>query len=148
LGAIITLLANNTQFDHQARFDYDVAMPLAEDRITSRYSISAYTSTDITINEKQYQQSLIVSPEVLICPSPINSIDDLNEHTLQNVLDLNPDVVLLGTGEKQIFPEPRIFGLLGEKGIGLEVMNTGALCRTFNILVAEDRDVVAIVIQN
>ncbi|MFT4608178.1 MAG: hypothetical protein ACI9V8_000641 [Urechidicola sp.] len=123
-------------------------MPLAEDRITSRYSISAYTSNDITINEKQYQRSLILSPEVLISPSPINSIDDLNEHTLQSVLDLNPDVVLLGTGEKQIFPEPKIFGLLGEKGIGLEVMNTGALCRTFNILVAEDRDVVAIVIQN
>jgi uncharacterized protein len=122
-------------------------MPLAEDRITSRYSISAYTSTDITVNEKQYQQSLILSPEVLISPSPINSIDDLNENTLQSVLDLNPDVVLLGTGEKQIFPEPQIFGLLGEKGIGLEVMNTGALCRTFNILVAEDRDVVAVIIQ-
>jgi uncharacterized protein len=121
-------------------------MPLAEDRITSRYSISGYTSTDITINQKPYQGSLILSPEVLISPSPINSIDDLNEHTLQTVLDLNPDVVLLGTGDKQVFPEPRIFGLLGEKGIGLEVMNTGALCRTFNILVAEDRDVVAIII--
>jgi uncharacterized protein len=123
-------------------------MPLAEDRITSRCSISAYTLNDITVNQKLYQQSLILSPEVLINPSPINSVDDLNEHTLQSVLDLNPDVVLLGTGEKQIFPEPRIFGLLGEKGIGLEVMNTGALCRTFNILVAEDRDVVAIIIQD
>ena len=123
-------------------------MPLAEDRITSRYSISAYTLNDITVNDKPYQQSLILSPEVLINPSPINSVDDLNEHTLQCVLDLSPDVVLLGTGEKQIFPEPKIFGLLGEKGIGLEVMNTGALCRTFNILVAEDRDVVAIIIQD
>lgn len=122
-------------------------MPLAEDKITSRYSISAYTTNDVTINEKPYSQSLILSPETLICPSPITSIDDLNEQSLQSVLDLNPDVVLLGTGEKQIFPEPKIFGLLGEKGIGLEVMNTGALCRTFNILVAEDRDVVAIVIQ-
>ncbi|MFT4608533.1 MAG: hypothetical protein ACI8ZV_002227 [Chitinophagales bacterium] len=123
-------------------------MPLAEDRITSRYSISAYTPTDITVNGKQYQRSLILAPEVLISPSPINSIDDLNEDTLQSVLDLNPDVVLLGTGDKQVFPEPRIFGLFGEKGIGLEVMDTGALCRTFNILVAEDRDVVAIIIQS
>ena len=123
-------------------------MPLAEDKITSRYSISAYTSSDLTVNERQYQQSIILSPETLINPSPINSIEDFNEHTLQAVLDLNPDVVLLGTGEKQIFPEPKIFGLLGEKGIGLEVMNTGALCRTFNILVAEDRDVVAVIIQD
>jgi len=123
-------------------------MPLAEEKITSRYSISAYTSNDITVNEKQYQQSLILAPNKLISPSPINSLDDLNEHTLQTVLDLNPDVVLLGTGVKQIFPEPRIFALLGEKGIGMEVMNTGALCRTFNILVAEDRDVVAVIIQD
>ena len=123
-------------------------MPLAEDHITSRYSISAYTTSDVTINEKPYTQSLILAPETLIHPSPINSIGDLNEQSLQSVLDLKPDVVLLGTGEKQIFPEPKIFALLGEKGIGLEVMNTGALCRTFNILVAEDRDVVAVIIQN
>jgi uncharacterized protein len=122
-------------------------MPLTEDKITRRYSISAYTSNDITVNEKRYQQSLILSPDTLISPSPINTLDDLNKHTIQNLLDLNPDVVLLGTGEKQIFPEPKIFALLGEKGVGLEVMNTGALCRTFNILVAEDRDVVAVVIQ-
>jgi uncharacterized protein len=123
-------------------------MPLAEDKITSRYSISAYTSNDITVNEKQYQQSLILSPQVLINPSPINSIADLDDHRLQDVFNLNPDVVLLGTGEKQIFPEPKIFALFSEKGIGLEVMNTGALCRTFNILVAEDRDVVAVIIQS
>ncbi|MFT5657039.1 MAG: hypothetical protein ACI9KN_000311 [Gammaproteobacteria bacterium] len=123
-------------------------MPLAEERITSRYSISAYTSDDITVNEKQYPQSFILAPETLICPSPINTLEDLNEQTIQNVLDLKPDVVLLGTGEKQIFPAPRIFALFGEKGIGLEVMNTGALCRTFNILVAEDRDVVAVIIQD
>lgn len=122
-------------------------MPLAEEKITSRYSISAYTSNDITVNEKRYQQSLILSPNTIVTPSPINSLGDLNDQTIQGLLDLNPDVVLLGTGEKQIFPEPRVFALLGEKGVGLEVMNTGALCRTFNILVAEDRDVVAVIIQ-
>lgn len=122
-------------------------MPLAEDKITRRYRISAYTSSDITVNEKRYQQSLMISPDLLITPSPISTPDDLNEHTIQSVLDLNPDVVLLGTGEKQIFPAPKIFALLGEKGVGLEVMNTGALCRTFNILVAENRNVVAVVIQ-
>ena len=61
---------------------------------------------------------------------------------------MKPRVVLLGTGEQQIFPDAKIFGLFGERGIGLEVMNNGALCRTFNILVAEDREVVAAIIQN
>jgi uncharacterized protein len=53
---------------------------------------------------------------------------------------------LLGTGPRQQFPEAKIFGLFGEQGIGLEVMDNGALCRTFNILVAEDRAVTAAII--
>lgn len=122
-------------------------MPLAEEKITSRYSISAYTPDDISVNEKRYSQSIIVAPEALLYPSPITCLEDLNEQTLQSIFHLRPDVVLLGTGKQQIFPAPCIFALFSDKGIGLEVMDTGALCRTFNILVAEDRDVVAVIIQ-
>ncbi len=122
-------------------------MPLAEDKINSRYSISAYSSNGIVINNKTYQQSLVLSAQTIVCPWPVASIGELDELKLQDVLDLNPDVVLLGTGEQQHFPAARIFAIFGERGIGLEVMNNGALCRTFNILVAEDRAVVAAVIQ-
>ncbi len=122
-------------------------MPLAEDKITGRYCISAYSSDGIVINEKIYRQSLVLSPEFISCPWPVGSISELDESSLQIVLDMNPDVVLLGTGEQQQFPEARIFALLGHQGIGLEVMNNGALCRTFNILVAEDRAVVAAIMQ-
>jgi uncharacterized protein len=118
-------------------------MPLAEDRITSRYSISAYDPDEIVINGQIYRQSLVLSPQSINCPWPVRSISELDESSLQIVLDMNPDVVLLGTGERQEFPEARIFALLGQEGIGREVMNNGALCRTFNILVAEDRAVVA-----
>ncbi len=118
-------------------------MPLAEDKIISRYSISAYNPDEIVINEQIYRKSLVLSPQSINCPWPVHSINELDESSLQIVLDMNPDVVLLGTGERQQFPEARIFALLGQEGIGLEVMNNGALCRTFNILVAEDRAVVA-----
>jgi uncharacterized protein len=63
------------------------------------------------------------------------------------VFSLEPDVVLLGTGERQIFPGIEILSVFAEKGLGVEVMNTGALCRTFNILVAEDRNVAAAIIK-
>ncbi len=121
-------------------------MPLAEDRITSRYSISAYDSEQVVVNQQAYRQSLILSPQAIHCPWPVLSIDDLDESSLQPVLDMNPSVVLLGTGQQQRFPDPVIFAFFGQQGIGLEVMNTGALCRTFNILVAEDREVVAAII--
>jgi len=118
-------------------------MPLTEDNITSRYSISAYSPDGIVVNNQNYRQSLVLSAQTINSPWPVRSISELDESSLQIVLDMNPDVVLLGTGERQQFPEARIFALLGQQGIGLEVMNNGALCRTFNILVAEDRAVVA-----
>ena len=121
-------------------------MPLTEDKITSRYSISAYDAGEITVNEKAYRESLILSPAQLHTPWSVQSVDDLDQSSLQPVLEMNPDVVLLGTGEQQQFPDPSIMALFGQRGIGLEVMNNGALCRTFNILVAEDRDVVAAII--
>ena len=123
-------------------------MPLAEDKITSRYSISAYNPGEIIVNQTAYRESLILSPQTIHCPWPVLSVDELNESNLQLVLDMNPHVVLLGTGEKQIFPDSRIVALFCQRGIGLEVMDNGALCRTFNILVAEDREVVAAIIQN
>ena len=118
-------------------------MPLTEDNITSRYSISAYSPDGIVVNNQNYRQSLVLSAQTINSPWPVRSISELDESSLQIVLDMNPEVVLLGTGEHQQFPEARIFALLGQAGIGLEVMNNGALCRTFNILVAEDRAVVA-----
>ena len=118
-------------------------MPLTEDNITSRYSISAYSPDGIVVNNQNYRQSLVLSAQTINSPWPVRSISELDESSLQIVLDMNPEVFLLGTGERQQFPEARIFALLGQAGIGLEVMNNGALCRTFNILVAEDRAVVA-----
>lgn len=124
------------------------AMPLAEDFITARYSIQAYDSGQITINETPYRGSLILSPDKIISPWPVETLQQLEIEHLESIFDLQPEVVLLGTGDRQIFPDISILGAFAQKGLGVEVMNTGALCRTFNILVAEDRNVVAAVIQD
>lgn len=121
-------------------------MPLAEDIVTSRYRISSYSEKSVSINEIEYFDSLILSAGQLISPWPVNSIEQLARERLDAILELQPDVVLLGTGVRQHFPDARTFAVFGERGIGLEVMDNGALCRTFNILVAEDREVVAALI--
>jgi uncharacterized protein len=121
-------------------------MPLAEDIVTSRHRITSYSDQTVSINEAIYQQSLILTANSLLCPWPVSSISELDEDSLAPIFDSNPVVVLLGTGPRQKFPDARIFGLFGERGIGLEVMDNGALCRTFNILVAEDRSVTAAII--
>lgn len=122
-------------------------MPLAEDIITARYSIQAYDHGQITINEKIYTESLLLSPEQLVTPWPVSSVEALEVVHLAAIFNLKPDVVLLGTGEHQVFPEVSILGAFAQQGLGLEVMNNGAMCRTFNILVAEGRQVVAAAIQ-
>ena len=121
-------------------------MPLAEDSVTSRYRITAYGPDSVSVNEVEYRQSLLLTPDELHWPWPVRSLDDLNAETLAPVLETEPAVVLLGTGVRQRFPDTRIPALFGQRGIGLEVMDNGALCRTFNILVAEDRAVVAAII--
>jgi len=121
-------------------------MPLAEDTITSRHRLTSYSEDSVSINDAVYRQSLVLTSDALLCPWPVKTLEQLCAELLAPIFDSKPAVVLLGTGPKQKFPEARIFGLFGEQGIGLEVMDNGALCRTFNILVAEDRAVTAAIL--
>ena len=58
----------------------------------------------------------------------------------------DPEIIIFGTGKEQVFPDPALFVPLMERGIGYEVMNTGAACRTYNILLSEERRVLAALI--
>jgi uncharacterized protein len=121
-------------------------MPLAEDIVTSRHRLTSYSDDTVSINEAVYRQSLVLTADSLHSPWPVTGLQDLSPETLAPIFESGPSVVLLGTGPRQQFPEAKIFGFFGERGIGLEVMDNGALCRTFNILVAEDRAVTAAII--
>jgi len=123
-------------------------MPLAEDIVTSSHRFTSYGPASVTINEVDYRQSLVLTASEIHCPWSVLSLEDLSPENLAPIFATKPEVVLLGTGEQQRFPNAKTFALFGEQGIGLEVMDNGALCRTFNILVAEDRAVTAAVILN
>lgn len=116
-------------------------MPLAENITSNIYTINAYENDSISVSEKEYKASFILSPSQLV-EWPISQITELSLELCDQLLALNPQVVLLGTGEKQLFPSPEIYAYFGQRNIGLEVMANHAACRTFNILAAEDRDVV------
>ena len=121
-------------------------MPLAEDIVTNSHRFTSYGPASVTINEVDYRQSLVLTANEIHCPWSVLTLEDLSPENLAPIFATNPEVVLLGTGEQQRFPSAKTFALFGEQGIGLEVMDNGALCRTFNILVAEDRAVTAAVI--
>ena len=118
-------------------------MKFAEDHNSSRYKISAYDSTSIGINGKPYSQALVLSPMELITDWSPQIYTDLKAEHLEPFYELEAEIILLGTGQLQIFPQPEILKRFAQGQVGFEIMDTQAACRTFNILMAEGRNVVA-----
>jgi uncharacterized protein len=94
----------------------------------------------------EYRDNVLVTPERVVTGWTAGGFDTLTEADFAALGELKPEVVLLGTGASLRFPHPRLTRALTDAGIGVEVMDTPAACRTFNILAAEGRRVVAAVL--
>ncbi len=110
------------------------------------YTIKAYESGWIQVNRKKYYQSLLLLPDQLIPDWSITQASQITSEHLLTLAEYQPQVLLLGTGEQQTFIHPRIFAPLMALGIGYEIMATAAACRTYNVLLSEDRKVLAALI--
>ena len=104
--------------------------------------IHAYAPGSITINNKAYTRSLIVTPAQVADWPPVSFEDLLGVH-FEMIAGMPLEVVILGTGAKLRFPPSALTRALVEAKIGLEVMDTGAACRTYNILMSDGRRVAA-----
>ena len=118
-------------------------MKFAQDSQDEGYVITAYDDASVSINGKPFQQSLIVTPSKLEENWAISAITLLEQRHVEQLLALNPELIIIGTGDKLVFPAVEIYSSIIQHGIGIDFMDTGAACRTYNILMSEDRDVVA-----
>jgi uncharacterized protein len=105
--------------------------------------VRAYSRAELRIGEEHVRSSCIVSADRLITDWPPARFDALRAEHLQAIFELEPEVVLLGTGERQRFPPADIRAAFTARRVGLEVMDLGAACRTYNILVQEQRHAIA-----
>ncbi|MEJ2612942.1 MAG: Mth938-like domain-containing protein [Candidatus Thiodiazotropha sp.] len=108
--------------------------------------IHHYTQGEVTINGTTYRENLVLLPERVIPQWRPNDFTDLLREDFTLLAQLTPEIVILGTGAKQQFPAPSLTQPLIDTHIGLEVMDTAAACRTFNILTSEGRRVAAALI--
>jgi len=108
--------------------------------------IRAVSPGEIRVGDRVIRTSVIIGAEDIIPDWPVSSTRDLDESSLAPVLALAPDILLLGTGSALVFPGRDIHAGVLARNIGLEVMDTPAACRTYNILVAEGRKVIAALI--
>ncbi len=108
-----------------------------------RYLVRAYAQGKITVNETVYTSSLVLTPEEVPAGWGPQTFDSLVASDFDAIAARKPEVVVLGTGARLRFPTPATLAPLSRAGIGVEVMDTAAACRTFNILAADGRRVVA-----
>jgi len=97
----------------------------------------------VRIGATDYRDNLVLTPKSIVTGWAPAGFDGLTESDFAPILSGKPEVVLFGTGTAIRFPHPRLTRALTDARIGLEVMDTPAACRTFNILAAEGRGVVA-----
>lgn len=107
---------------------------------------TAHGTGHVMVNGERFERSIVVLAEAVHVDWGVSGFDGLDESHFDYFLALKPDVLLLGTGTTQRFPHPRLYRALTDAGIGVECMDTPAACRTYNILVAEDRKVVAAIL--
>jgi uncharacterized protein len=100
----------------------------------------------IKVGPTEYRANVVLTPDAVEPGFAPQGFDALDDADFARLLDHRPEVVLLGTGARQHFPHPRLTQALAAAHVGVEIMDTRAACRTFNILVAEGRRVVAALI--
>ena len=106
--------------------------------------IRAYSADEIRIGEHSIRSSCIVTADTLVASWPPATVEEVQVSHLESIFELRPELVLFGTGTRQRFAPAEIRSALAARRIGVEAMDLGAACRTFNILVQEDRRVAAV----
>lgn len=120
-------------------------MEFQED-FTEGNQIRGYGAEGIRVNETVYTQSLIVTAEVIeTCPN-YQQLSDL-ELIHPQILTHRPEVVIIGTGQQTEFPAAQSLKFFIDNRIAYEFMTTDAACRTYNVLLAEGRQVMAVLMR-
>ncbi|KPL48910.1 hypothetical protein XAXN_10800 [Xanthomonas axonopodis] len=116
-------------------------MPLSQEHPDYTYALRAADGRHAKVNDQILQQSFILMPDELVEHWPVQTLEHLQASHMEAVLALNPVVILLGTGKRQLFPKADLLAACLTRGIGLEAMTNAAAARTYNVLASEGRRV-------
>jgi len=118
-------------------------MQLQQDSNPAGFVVRRVEAGAIEVNERRLATSFIVHPSGLVEDWPPRDCAGLQPAHLEQALALRPEVVLLGSGPAQRFPAQTVMAACLTRGVGIEVMDNAAAARTYNVLAAEGRSVVA-----
>ena len=118
-------------------------MKFAQENQDKGYVITAYGENNVSVNGKIFEHSLILANTEFSENWGVTSIEQLSGEHIEQVLSYDPELIIIGTGSKLVFPAVEIYSAIIKRGIGVDFMDTHAACRTYNILMSEGRGVVA-----
>ena len=116
-------------------------MKLHSDNNQQYQTVTGYDAGGVEINAQRFEYSLIVMPETPPRTWEVSRFEDLEARHFEQIAADAPDVVILGTGERQRFVHPRLIASLSGHHVGVESMDSHAACRTYNVLMGEGRKV-------
>lgn len=118
-------------------------MDLSLDRPGDYLFVRRIGARSVIVVDREFTRSLVLSPERAIENWPVSHAGQLDASHVEAILELDPEVVILGTGERQVFPAPAFMAGFLRRGVGVEVMDNAAAARTYDLLASESRRVVA-----
>jgi uncharacterized protein len=107
--------------------------------------IRRYGADFIALGDDEIRESCVITASTFSSWTP-RSVDELTAEHLLPLFDKRPEVVVLSTGVRQVFPRAALRAEFATRKIGLEVMEIGAACRTYNVLVSEERRALAAIL--
>lgn len=119
-------------------------MQLTEHRNERQFFLRHADAQSVTVIDKRLTRSVAVGAAGIIENFPVTSVDSFDADAINRILQLQPEVILLGTGARAVFPPQAVLAQFLKRGIGLETMDNAAAARTFNVLIGEGRRVVAV----
>jgi uncharacterized protein len=122
---------------------YVTCMRITIDQPVGIHFVSAYAPGLIQIGTRSFTSSLIVTASTIVEAWRPSRVQEFEPADVEPLLSLGAEVLLIGSGEKQAFPSREVLAALYRARVGFEIMDTGAACRTYNVLVAEGRNVAA-----
>lgn len=118
-------------------------MKLQADRLEGQNAISRHGIEGVVVNGVEYRDSIVVPWRGPVAPWAVDDFANLTQAHFDALAALDPELVIFGSGQRIRFPGPALMQALMARRIGLETMDTPAACRTYNVLLAEGRSVVA-----
>lgn len=119
-------------------------MSLVEERAEGIHVIRSVATDGIRVDDREFGESFVLLPDRAEESNWPANADALATADLDRLLALQPELILLGTGQKQTFPRPELLAHVLMRGVGMEVMDNAAAARTFNLLAGEGRYVAAL----